>query len=111
LAALILAALSLFLLIKSLNSLYRHEKWAGLTDLFMPRMKAAPRPEPLLCVVIIAAYLFMFEHIGFLFSTPPSVALLMLVFGQRKILRIIAISLILSGIVYALFTYGLKVPL
>jgi hypothetical protein len=111
LAALMTAGLSFCLIVTSLNSLYRHEKWAGLADLFIPRVTTIPKPEPFLCMAIIAAYIVLFEHIGFLIATPPVVALLMLVFGQRRPVRIAAISLILTGIIFALFTYGLKVPL
>jgi len=111
LAAVTLLGLSLLLMFKSFKTLRGHKEWAGFADLLVPRIRAAPRHEPLLSVVIIAAYLIAFQYIGFLIATPPAAVLLMLVFGQRRLLRIIVISLILSGLVYALFTYGLKVPL
>jgi putative tricarboxylic transport membrane protein len=106
-----LLGLSLLLMLKSFRSLRRHKEWAGLADLLVPRIKTAPRYEPFLSVLIIGLYLLGFQHIGFLISTPPAAALLMLVFGQMRRLRIAVVSLILSGSLYALFNFGLKVPL
>ncbi len=110
-AAVALAVLSFSLIVKSFLALYRHEKWAGPADLFIPRMDTAPSVRPFLCVAIVALYFILFEHVGFLLATPPVVALLMLSFGQRRPVRIAAISLVLTGVVFVLFTYGLKVPL
>ncbi|MCK4509087.1 MAG: tripartite tricarboxylate transporter TctB family protein [Desulfuromonadales bacterium] len=108
LAATVLLILSFFLSIISLKQLFYHEKWKGFTVLFTFQTQETPKAGPLLSVIIISIYFLLFEHVGFLIATPPCVALLLLIFGQRRPQRIATISLVLTGVVYVLFTYGLK---
>jgi len=108
LAAIVLLALSFFLTVISFNKLFHDENWQGFTALFIFQMKVIPKAGPILSVIVISIYFLMFEHIGFLIATPPCVALLLLIFGQRRPRRIVTISLVLTGVVYVLFTYGLK---
>jgi hypothetical protein len=59
----------------------------------------------------LGVYFLLFEYVGFLFATPPVAMALMWFFGQRNPLRVVLIGLVLTGVLYSLFTYGLKVPL
>ena len=111
LAAYLLAALSLALTVVSAKGLGLHRNFSGLTGCLVPSFKFNPKSGPVLNIGIVCAYFLGFEYVSFLAATPVAVALFMLAFGQRRLWRIIVISLVLTAVIYLLFTFGLKVPL
>lgn len=111
LATILLAFLSLLMMVSSARSLKKNDELGGLRQLMAYRPSCNFTWPTALTVLCLCAYFLLFEHLGFLISTPPVVAVMMWLFGQRRPLRIILISLILTGVIYTLFTYALKVPL
>ncbi|WP_024334769.1 tripartite tricarboxylate transporter TctB family protein [Desulfotignum balticum] len=111
LAAVLLAVLSFMLTAVSVRGFLAKKGSGTPKDPVTPRIRPDIKSGPVLSVGIVAAYFLGFEYLSFLAATPVAVALFMLTFGQRKPVRIIGISLVLTAIVYILFTYGLKVPL
>lgn len=110
-ATILLGLLSLLMMISSARALKQSDELGGLRRLLAYRPSCTLSWPVVITVFCLCAYFLLFEHLGFLISTPPVVAVMMWLFGQRRPLRIILISLILTGVIYTLFTYALKVPL
>ncbi len=56
-------------------------------------------------------YLVLLEPIGYILTTPPCIAAAMLVFGERRWLRIVLASVAGTAIMYAVFRMLFRVPL
>jgi len=65
----------------------------------------------LITITIIFIYFILFEHFGFLWTTPIILALLMFCFGMRNSKRILFFSIMTTVILFFLFEKGLKIPL
>ncbi len=111
LATVALGFLSILMMVSSLRAIQRAQGRTSLRELCSSPGSLRLSWPVLIIVVCLGVYFLLFEHLGFLIATPPMVALMMWFFGQRRRLRIALISLILTGVIYTLFTYGLKVPL
>jgi hypothetical protein len=59
----------------------------------------------------ILAYVLAFGRLGFLLATAPFLAILLLVYGERRWLVVLAVALGATGAAYALFAVWLGVPL
>ena len=64
----------------------------------------------LVCVIILAGVLAI-DWFGVWIGGPLLIAAVMLFMGERDPLRILPVSLITVAIVYAIVTYGLRIPL
>lgn len=111
LATVLLGFLSFLMMTKSVRAIKKEHGLASLRDL-LPHQGSCSFSWPTVIIVLcLGIYFLLFEHLGFVIATPPVVAVMMWFFGQRRPLRIALISLILTGVIYTMFTYGLKVPL
>mgnify|MGYP000992450437 CR=1 FL=1 len=80
-----------------------------------PSEKSLPHGKTALKLIILAIGMFIyvlgFEPLGYIIVTPLLMALTMLLFGERKVLRIIVVSVIVSIVLYWLFRTVFRVPL
>ena len=67
--------------------------------------------KSLLVVVSMAVYVILMPHIGFIITTAVLLAVLLLIMQVREFLPLILLPLIVTGILYAVFTTGLHIPL
>ncbi len=74
-----------------------------------------PRGKTAVKLVVLAggglAYALLVEPLGFILATPILIALAMVLFGERKPLRIALVSLAASAALYFLFRGVFRVPL
>lgn len=77
--------------------------------------KTLPRGKTAWYLVILAAamlvYALSMEDLGYVIVTPPLAALAMWLFGERKPLKIILVSVLISIILYWIFRSAFRVPL
>ena len=59
----------------------------------------------------IVAYVLAFGRLGFVLATVPFLAVLLLVYGERRWPVVLAVALGATGVTYALFAVWLGVPL
>jgi hypothetical protein len=59
----------------------------------------------------VVAHVLMFERLGFVLATVPFLAVLLMVYGERRGLVVLAVALGATGATYALFAVWLGVPL
>lgn len=67
--------------------------------------------KPLLILVILGAYGFLFNFLGFPLSTFFLMVFLVWVFGRRKLLAALIVSLLTVALSYTLFVIALGLPL
>jgi putative tricarboxylic transport membrane protein len=67
--------------------------------------------RPLVVLAAMACYALLFERLGFLLSTAPVLAFLLVVHGERRWGVVLAVSVLASAATYGLFGLWLKVPL
>ncbi|GEM_PF-317885 len=109
-------ALSVLLVIQGAVKMQR-EKAEALTAGKAPvvRAKTLPRGKTAWYLVILAAamlaYALSMEDLGYIIVTPPLAALAMWFFGERKPLKIILVSVLISIILYWIFRSAFRVPL
>ena len=65
----------------------------------------------LITIIIMSIYLILFKQIGFLWATPPMLALLMFFFGMPSFKRILFFCITTTVFLFFLFEKGLKIPL
>jgi len=65
----------------------------------------------LINITIMSIYFILFEQIGFLWATPPILALLMFFFGAPNFKYILFFCITTTVILFLLFEKGLKIPL
>lgn len=65
----------------------------------------------LITITIMSIYLILFKQIGFLWATPPMLALLMFFFGMPSFKRILFFCITTTVFLFFLFEKGLKIPL
>jgi len=74
-----------------------------------------PRGKTALKLIVLSigmlAYVIGFEPLGYIIVTPLLMALTMYLFGERKLLRIIVVSVTVSIILYWSFRMVFRVPL
>ncbi len=85
----------------------RREK--GNVEQTLPRGKTALRLFGLAAGMVV--YALTFESLGYIIVTPALMALTMYLFGERKPLRIIAVSVLVSVALYLIFRSVFRVPL
>lgn len=80
-----------------------------------PEAGEAPAPGGVGRVVwtlgALAAYVFAMSRLGFLLATVPFLAVLFLVYGERRWAVVVLVALGATGATYALFAMWLGVPL
>lgn len=80
-----------------------------------PPAKTLPRGTTALKLIALAAgmliYVFALEPLGYIVVTPLLMALTMLLFGERKPLKIVAVSALVSIALYWVFRTVFRVPL
>ena len=81
----------------------------GTSEKSLPRGKTALKLAALVAGGLL--YTAVLETAGFVVATPPLTALAMYLFGERKPVRIIAVSLLVSVILYFVFRGIFRVPL
>jgi multidrug transporter EmrE-like cation transporter len=111
LATILLGGLSFLLMTSSYKALKKSEASNPLAGLFKYKESFSFSWSTVVVLFCLGVYFLLFEYVGFLFATPPVAMALMWFFGQRNPLRVVLIGLVLTGVLYSLFTYGLKVPL
>ena len=62
-------------------------------------------------ITIMSIYLILFKQIGFLWATPPMLALLMFFFGMPSFKRILFFCITTTVFLFFLFEKGLRIPL
>ncbi|WP_321368383.1 tripartite tricarboxylate transporter TctB family protein [uncultured Desulfuromusa sp.] len=67
--------------------------------------------KPLYVILAIFFHIILFENFGFLISTPIALIALMLIMGQRKMKNLFLNAFAVTGLLYALFAYVLKLNL
>lgn len=65
----------------------------------------------LLIAASIAGFIFLFQWLGYFYVTPPTLALLMVLFGARHPLTIVGVAATTTIALFVLFSLGLKLPL
>ncbi|HEA64708.1 MAG TPA: tripartite tricarboxylate transporter TctB family protein [Candidatus Aminicenantes bacterium] len=65
----------------------------------------------LITITIMFIYLILFKQLGFLWATPPMLALLMFLFGMSNFKHILFFCITTTVILFLLFEKGLKIPL
>ncbi len=79
---------------------------SGSRTLSLSQMK-----RPILLIIVLAAYLWALESLGYHLSTIPFLFLTMTVCGERKWLRMILVSIIIAFFMAFLFEVPLKIVL
>ena len=102
----IMLALSVTLTAQGIIHTRRDKKAASAT---LPRGKTAAKL--LVLVAGCAAYALLLEPVGFIIATPLLTVLAMLLFGERRPLRIALVSLTASVVLYFVFRGVFRVPL
>ncbi|MDK2986168.1 MAG: Tripartite tricarboxylate transporter TctB family [Clostridia bacterium] len=64
-----------------------------------------------LLFLLLIAYLFAFQHLGFIVTTIIYLILVMLLLKAGKLVKIVPISIIITLAVYYIFGVGFKIPL
>ena len=65
----------------------------------------------LLIAASMASFIFLFQWLGYFYATPPTLAVLMVLFGARHPLTIVGVSATTTIALFVLFSLGLKLPL
>jgi len=78
-------------------------------DVSLPKGKTALKLIAL--AIVILAYVIGFEPLGYIILTPLLMAFTMYLFGERKPLRIIVVSILVPVILYWVFRTVFRVPL
>ena len=65
----------------------------------------------LLIVASMAGFIFLFQWLGYSYATPPTLAVLMVLFGARHPLTIVGVAATTTIALFVLFSLGLKLPL
>lgn len=65
----------------------------------------------LIAIIIMSIYFMLFKQLGFLWATPPILALLMFLFGMPSIKRILFFCIPTTVFLFFLFEKGLRIPL
>jgi uncharacterized MAPEG superfamily protein len=99
-------ALSLLLVVQGAKKL-RREKGEG--QRILPRGRTA-RLMVMLSAAMLA-YALSMEDLGYIIVTPFLAALTMWLFGERKALKILAVSLLATIVLYWVFRFLFRVPL
>ncbi len=80
-----------------------------------PGPAAVTPPEGLVravgTLVVLLAYVAAFERLGFLLATAPSLALLLVVFGERRWPVLASVAVVATAAAYGVFAVWLGVPL
>ena len=79
------------------------------TEVTLPRGKTALKL--IVLAIVMLAYAIGFEPLGYIIATPLLMAFTMYLFGERKPLRIIAVSVLVSVTLYWIFRTVFRVPL
>jgi len=112
LATILLGIFSLTLILTSWYSIYSKKKKEN-TKRKEKKVKIVSYENyrVLITITIIFIYFILFEHFGFLWTTPIILALLMFCFGMHNPKRILFFSIVTTVILFFLFEKGLKIPL
>lgn len=102
----VMFALSAFLTVQGILRSRRDAKDAEPT---LPRGKTAAKL--LILVAAGAVYALLLEAVGYILVTPLLAALVMVLFGERRPLRIALVSLTLAATLYFVFRGVFRVPL
>ena len=65
----------------------------------------------LLIAVSMAGFIFLFQWLGYFYATPPTLAVLMVLFGARHPVTIVGVVATTTIALFVLFSLGLKLPL
>lgn len=66
---------------------------------------------PLLIVLSLLCMNMVFEKLGYQFSIPPALFLMMVFFGERRPIVLASVSVLVPILLFVLFNYGLNMPL
>jgi hypothetical protein len=66
---------------------------------------------PLIIVIALLSMSLVFEKFGYFYAIPAVLFIMMLIFGMRSLLVLITVSVLVPIILFALFNYGLNMPL
>ena len=103
LIAAFLLILSILLLARALRA-----RRAGAEEQKKPLLRALPLAA---AIALAAVYVFAMRFLPFAALTPCFLALLLLLFGERRVWAILAVSLLTTGLIVLIFGLGLHVAL
>lgn len=70
------------------------------------------RPGKAIFIVLaMAGFILLFQWFGYFYAAPPFLAALVLVFGGRNAVNILLVSVLTTATLYAVFSFGLNLPL
>ncbi len=114
----ILAAfgLSILLVIQGTLKMRRQRLQTQATDgKVAVQARTLPRGKTAWYLIVLAAamlaYALAMEDLGYIIVTPPLAALTMWFFGERKPVKIILVSILVSIVLYWIFRSAFRVPL
>jgi len=91
------------------TSIEKNSSERSSTEVTLPRGKTALKL--IVLAIVMLAYAIGFEPLGYIIVTPLLMAFTMYLFGERKPLRIIAVSVLVSVTLYWVFRTVFRVPL
>lgn len=112
-AAIVLALSSVSLLVLEIISVLKEKRSLRSkinSDHLATTAKKTPL-TPLLIGGLLLLYILLFKYLGFLISTPLILAALMISMGQRRVVLIVASSLVSTFLLFQLFQNILGLPL
>ncbi|MGB3313700.1 MAG: tripartite tricarboxylate transporter TctB family protein [Albidovulum sp.] len=76
-------------------------------------VKASPAHTRIVIAVAaaMAGFILLFQWFGYFYAAPPLIAVLMIAFGARKPLPVLAVTVLATAVLYAVFSLGLNLPL
>lgn len=73
--------------------------------------KMSIKLAPFAVVITLSFFIVIFQWFGFLVASPITIALLMGIFGQRKLTIVLLTSIVMTAVLFFVFNYGLHLPL
>lgn len=67
--------------------------------------------NPLLVVMALSIFIVIFDYFGFLIASPISLGLLMLIFGNKNVVKLLLTTSVITGALYAVFKFGLNLSI
>ena len=104
-----------------LGAILAVQGWLGIRRLAAHKAETGPAKKKTVTlaelkgIVFLAfsfwAYVFLLKYLGYLITTPIFLFLFLFLYGNRKWLQMVLISIISTGITWALFTYAFLIYL
>jgi putative tricarboxylic transport membrane protein len=106
-----LLIISCVLLIQGITAVRRRTREKGPIQIIDKGLHKAFLIRLFVGILIGYAYTRLLPLAGYLVATPPFIAGIMLIFNEKRWLKIVATSIITTGVLYILFRIIFRVPL